>query len=173
MVVDLRGLGKKLSLPKSTNPPSQNIAAVGTPSQRSGWRRTPLVPWAIAAITTVFALAVGMLHFRQAPPEEPVNKVVRFSLIPDEPPSMPAVSPDGQHIAYTAGPGRGRLWIWDLARERARELEGTDGASFPFWSPDTADIGFFVGRELKKISPHGGLAATLCSVPTQFRLAGC
>jgi Tol biopolymer transport system component len=41
-------------------------------------------------------------------------------------------------------------------------LSGTDGASPPFWSPDSRSIAFFAGGKLKKIEVSGGPAQTLC-----------
>ena len=74
-----------------------------------------------------------------------------------------AISPNGKHIAFTDSDAR--LWIQDLDRNEPRAIEGADGAALPFWSPDSQFIGFFVGRELKKVSVHGGPATTLCELP--------
>jgi hypothetical protein len=43
----------------------------------------------------------------------------------------------------------------------ARQLTGTEGASFPFWSPDGRWIAFFAGGKLRKIDPAGGPAQTI------------
>ena len=39
----------------------------------------------------------------------------------------------------------------------ARPLDGTDGARYPFWSPDSRHIGFFAGGSLKRVALTGGL----------------
>jgi Tol biopolymer transport system component len=44
----------------------------------------------------------------------------------------------------------------------ARPLEGTEGASYPFWSPDSRSIGFFADGKLKRIDVSGGPSVTLC-----------
>ena len=44
----------------------------------------------------------------------------------------------------------------------AQPLEGTDGASYPFWSPDSRFVGFFVPGKLKKIDILGGPPQTIC-----------
>ena len=41
-------------------------------------------------------------------------------------------------------------------------MEGTDGASHPFWSPDSRSVGFFAGGKLRKVKLGDGLPATLC-----------
>src|SRR5262249_37371837 len=43
-------------------------------------------------------------------------------------------------------------------------LPSTDGALFPFWSPDSRAIGFFAQGKLKKIAASGGLAESICDV---------
>ena len=51
---------------------------------------------------------------------------------------MPAISPDGRKLAFvaTTSDGRDFLYLRPLDSLDARRLEGTDGASYPFWSPD-------------------------------------
>ncbi len=44
-------------------------------------------------------------------------------------------------------------------------LEGTNGGSRPFWSPDSKSIGFFVGSRLKRVSVGGGGLLDICEVP--------
>jgi eukaryotic-like serine/threonine-protein kinase len=44
-------------------------------------------------------------------------------------------------------------------------LAGTEGAYYPFWSPDSRFVGFFAARKLKKIDIGGGLPQTLCDAP--------
>ena len=43
-----------------------------------------------------------------------------------------------------------------------KPIDGTDGASGPFFSPDGKWIGFFAQNKLKKIPTSGGAAQTLC-----------
>jgi hypothetical protein len=47
----------------------------------------------------------------------------------------------------------------------ARRLPGTEGASQPFWSPDSRFIGFAAGEQLRKIDIAGGPPVTLCDAP--------
>ena len=54
-----------------------------------------------------------------------------------------AISPDGQSVAFVAVTKETpRLWIRTLSSLTARELPDTEGARFPFWSPDSSAIGF-------------------------------
>jgi hypothetical protein len=43
-----------------------------------------------------------------------------------------------------------------------RALPSTEGARYPFWSPDGAYLGFFARGRLKKIAPGGGPPQTIC-----------
>ena len=79
-------------------------------------------------------------------------------------PAGPAVlSPDGRNLAFAAsGPdSRSRLWIRSLNSVVSRTLSGTDGAAYPFWSPDGEQLGFFTDGKLKKIEIGSGKVTTL------------
>src|SRR4029453_17939963 len=52
--------------------------------------------------------------------------------------------------------GRSRLWVRALDQAIARTLPGTDGANWPFWSPDGHAVGFFADGKLKRINLGGG-----------------
>ena len=41
-------------------------------------------------------------------------------------------------------------------------LRGTEGANFPFWSPDGKQIGFFADSKLKRVAIDGGAIQTIC-----------
>ena len=43
-----------------------------------------------------------------------------------------------------------------MASAEARPIQGTEGAAFPFWSPDSRFIAFFAGGKLKKVAIAGG-----------------
>lgn len=82
-----------------------------------------------------------------------------------------AVSPDGRHLAFVATDQAGNdvLWIRSFDSLTARSLAGTQGAEYPFWSPDSRWIGFFTNRTyaerfyLKKIDVAGGPPVTVAS----------
>jgi DNA-binding winged helix-turn-helix (wHTH) protein len=104
---------------------------------------------------------------RRASPT-PGQRVVRSSLLP--PPNtsfLPAhfaLSPDGTRLAFVAaGPDRKEvLYVRDLSGASAQQLNGTDGAGLPFWSPDSRRLGFFAGGKLKTIDIAGGAVRLLC-----------
>jgi Tol biopolymer transport system component len=44
-------------------------------------------------------------------------------------------------------------------------LQGTENASYPFWSPDDATVAFFADGHLKRIAATGGVAQILANAP--------
>jgi len=77
---------------------------------------------------------------------------------------MLALSPDGRMLVFaaTGADGKDFLYLRPLDSLESRVLPGTEGAAFPFWSPDSRSIGFFAQRKLKRIDVAGGSAVTLC-----------
>ncbi|HXI02192.1 MAG TPA: protein kinase, partial [Candidatus Saccharimonadales bacterium] len=68
-----------------------------------------------------------------------------------------ALSPQGDRLAFLGESKEPvRIMIRSLADGEVRTLEGTSGASFPFWSPDGRWIAFFADEKLKKIQAGGG-----------------
>jgi eukaryotic-like serine/threonine-protein kinase len=129
-----------------------------------------VAPWIAAAAFAVLAAALAFVHFREKPPEV---RVERFSLLTPEkadlssPYSLPAISPDGRRVAIAPRiDGQYALWVRDLDGLAFRMLPGTEGANYPFWSPDSRWFGFFAGGKLKKIEVTGGSAITLCDAPS-------
>ena len=59
------------------------------------------------------------------------------------------------------------LFVRRLDSDNLKPLEGTTGAAYPFWSPDSQTIGFFADGKLRTVAAAGGTAATLCSAPNQ------
>ena len=133
---------------------------------QSPWKRA--LPWALFAVTALVALAVSLIHLREAPPDPSVKPVRRFAFTPvsfDANENVTVISPNGRHIAYIAGFSPTKLWIQDLDQSRPREIEGTEGALRPFWSPGSDFVGYLANNELKKIPIQGGPAITLCPLP--------
>jgi len=118
------------------------------------------------------ALLLGTLGFAGAyftrQPMTNDARMIKLSLLPPEKSSFGqiAISPDGRLLAFTAATGgKVQLWVRSLDSTDARPLAGTQGAIFPFWSPDSHFIGFFADGRLKKIEFTGGPIQTLCEAP--------
>ncbi len=78
-----------------------------------------------------------------------------------------AISPDGLTIAFVAtdSSGTNRIWVRPLNSLNAIPLQGTEEATYPFWSFDSRTIAFFAGGKLKKIDSRGGPTLTICEAP--------
>ena len=75
-----------------------------------------------------------------------------------------ALSPDGRYLVMSAvdASGKTMLWLRPLDTRVAQPIAGTEGASFPFWSPDSRFIAFLAETKLKKVGIAGGDVNTLC-----------
>ncbi len=77
-----------------------------------------------------------------------------------------ALSPDGTHLAFVAaGTGSPRLWLRPLNAATAHALPGTEGAEYPFWSPDGRTIGFFATGKVKRIDIAGASPQIIADAP--------
>jgi len=79
----------------------------------------------------------------------------------------PALSPDGHTVAFPASNANGKimLWVRSLDSFEARVLPGTDGAQFPFWSPDSRALGFFAEGKLNTIKAAGSPPVAIADAP--------
>ena len=125
--------------------------------------RSPRIAWTISAVMTIAAAALAFAYFRPTP--APPAQSVRFQIAP--PGQAPAehfvLSPDGRMLAFVANNGGAdQVWIKSMDALEAHALSGTDGAAYPFWSPDGAFIGFFSQGKLRKVATAGGPPQVLC-----------
>ena len=77
-----------------------------------------------------------------------------------------ALSPDGRTLVVSARSATGvrALWKRDLAQPAFTRMAGTEDAIYPFWSPDSRQVGFFTVDAMKRIPVEGGPAQTICQV---------
>ncbi len=142
----------------------------GLPLPRVARRmRRKRLAWIGLAAAASAALAVQLMRQRPA-----LSARFETSILPPDKNefvfrgSPPAVSPDGHRIAFTAETSEGtrRLWVRPFDSASAQALPGTEGATKPFWSPDSRSLGFFADGKLKKVEASGGPPQTLCDAPS-------
>jgi serine/threonine protein kinase len=118
--------------------------------------KSPRLAWIFAA---AFALAFGSVtavYFSQRPPAAPEMRL-EINTPSTSAPLEFALSPDGRYIVFVAsGDGPQRLWLRALDKTDAQPLAGTEGANYPFWSPDSRSIGFTATGKLQRIDIAGG-----------------
>jgi len=76
-----------------------------------------------------------------------------------------ALSPDGKTVAMVAYWDQGNkymIWTYKLGEATPTIVEGTEGASEPFWSPDGQSIGFFAQGKLKRTDVTGKSVQVIC-----------
>jgi len=136
--------------------------------------------WLAAGLAAALLLALSVwvaVHLRHEPAPA---AAVRFEIPPPDklsffPFQLPAVSPDGQRIAFTASTGYAvdsggmvgqRLFVRSLDAPTATEIP-VEGSSplFPFWSPDGRQIAFRSGATIEKVYLSGGPPFTICNCP--------
>jgi serine/threonine protein kinase len=129
-------------------------------------RSNRLLVWALAVVTLIAAvLAVPtVIHFREAPLVVPAEIRLEVNTPPTADPFSFAISPDGRRLVFVGtSEGKAQLWLRTLDSLAAHPLPGTEGASFPFWSPDSASVGFFADSKLKRIDLVGGAPQVLAN----------
>jgi Tol biopolymer transport system component/predicted Ser/Thr protein kinase len=138
---------------------ADTVLSTAAPSQS----RFGMAGWISAGVFALVAVALAFIHFRERPPDP---QVLRYTIALPEKIAVDdfAISPDGRSVAIRglSGNGSRQLWVRLLDSLQPRALPGTEGAGFPFWSPDSRYIGFFANGKLKKLAAAGGLPQTLC-----------
>jgi eukaryotic-like serine/threonine-protein kinase len=140
---------------------SQNTAGPAIASNRRVHRS-----W--AAVLVLCMAAAGVLVWRSEGTASRFPREMRLEIA--TPPSTESVSlamsPDGEKLVFVAwSEGRPVLWLRSLVTGEARPLAGTDGATFPFWSPDNRSIGFFADERLHRIDVDGSALTPLAAAP--------
>ena len=152
---------------------SGQINAVQTVDKDTGRLGTirSLLPWALAGVLFLTAAGFAWLYLRRAEPTQPV---MRFTLTPPEKSGFGeslALSPDGSRLVYVviSDKGESSLWVRHIASPEPQQVAGTDGAEFPFWSPDGHSVGFFAGSKLKRVDVNGGPVQVIAECSTDPR----
>ena len=147
---------------------SSDVAAQVSPPSTRRFQK-----WALAAVL-VAAIALTLpAALRPAPaapvwkfPVDPPPNATFAAPIAQVPSTQFALSPDGRVLAFVATrPGEPpRLWLREMDKLNPVPLEGTEGASFPFWSHDGRAIAFFSRSQLKRVDRTGGPPRDICDV---------
>jgi serine/threonine protein kinase len=133
----------------------------------SHWVKWERLAWAVALLSTS---AILLWNYNRSAPE--ASGIVRSSLLPPPGSSYEsynfAVSPDGERLAFVAvgREGKSTLWVRSLSVATAQEFSATEGAMYPFWSPDSRRVGFFADGKLKTVDTGNGAVKILCSAQT-------
>jgi eukaryotic-like serine/threonine-protein kinase len=127
-------------------------------------RRFSPLPWLAAALAMV-AVATGTWYIARRPPS--TNRMEFALAVPDEMSiSHMALSRDGSMLVFVSPEENSALpmlFVQRVGSPNVTPLPGTQGASYPFWSPDDAYVGFFANGKLQKIAVAGGTPQVLAT----------
>jgi eukaryotic-like serine/threonine-protein kinase len=171
---DLAFALESLSAHGGATPPAVAAIDAARPAPALWGRRAAMLWASVACVLLVATIVLAIGYVRRAPA---APAVVQFTVgeptdatFAGGPAYAPgaAISPDGRHVVFMAtrtGASMALLWVRSLEVPEARPLAGTDGANFPFWSPDSKSIAFFAQGKLKRVDVSGGPTQTLCDAP--------
>ena len=126
-------------------------------------RKIPLGFWAAVALALAIGVGVAWLLARR----HTSATRMEFSIsVPGEVSHM-ALSPDGSMLAFVSPEqksGLPMLYVQRVGSPISTVLPGTEGVSYPFWSPDGAYVAFFANGKLQKLAVSGGTPQVLATV---------
>ncbi|GAC1617687.1 MAG: hypothetical protein NVS9B13_04680 [Candidatus Acidiferrum sp.] len=143
------------------------LSGTGTTSTIPAPPQSPTRWWLVglAAALAVLATASSVYVFR---PHETSAERLEFAIPIAGEVSHLAISADGRMLAFVSpdeASGTSMLSIQRIGSSKVSVLSGTEGANYPFWSPDGAYVAFFADGKLKKIAVSGGVAQVLAIAP--------
>ena len=160
----------RIELELALEDPDGSARMSGAPAPVPVDARWRLLPWGIALAAVVVALAMMTRGGAPDPPSTPRRHLT--VTIPDKAPvgaggvedAPPAISPDGTRLVVgIQREGMLQLALRALDSFDITPLDGTDGAQFPFWSPDSKHLGFFRGGRLMRMELATGKLLTIAS----------
>ena len=141
------------------------VDTIVRPEEHKPTRARAYAFWAVALDAMRDGCSVVAVRNRPGPVAS--GPLIRSSLLPPAHMSFVpysfALSPNGGYLAFVAeaSDGSRSLWIRSMTMTTATSIAGTEGASFPFWSPDERRIGFFADRKLKTIDIANGAVSVV------------
>jgi Tol biopolymer transport system component len=127
-------------------------------------RRVSVLLWLSVALALIAVAGLTWVVARRPAP----TKRMQFALaVPDEMSiSHMALSRDGSMLVFVSPEEHSAmpmLFVQRVGSPNVALLPGTQGASYPFWSPDNAYVGFFANGKLQKMAVSGGTPQVLAT----------
>jgi serine/threonine protein kinase/Tol biopolymer transport system component len=126
--------------------------------------RSWMLPTLLVAVLAIIAAGVSFLSKSSS-----VVERLQFSVpVPGEVGHL-ALSADGRMLAFVSPDertGAPMLYVQRVGASDAVLVPNTQGASYPFWSPDGAYVAFFANGKLLKMPASGGNPQVLASATT-------
>ncbi len=126
--------------------------------------RAPLWPW-LAAVVALVAVSAATWFVARRP--QPTTRMQFALAVPDEMSiSHMALSRDGSTLVFVSpeeNSAMPMLYVQRVGSSSVTLLPGTQGASYPFLSPDATSVGFFANGKLQKMAISGGTPQILAT----------
>jgi serine/threonine-protein kinase len=147
----------------------EEVATTADAAPRRG--RLPWILTALLAVVALIAIASSWLAPERAAPDSLSVSVVvsdELSLMGGAAGDMlAAISPDGRQLAFTARRDETTLlYLRSFDSDEVIEIDRTETASSPVFSPDGQWIAYFGVGGLAKVSVRGGAPVSLAEAPT-------
>ena len=127
-------------------------------------RRMPVLRW-LGTATAMLAVAAASWFVARHP--APATRMQFALAVPDEMSiSHMALSRDGSMLVFVSPEENSALpmlFVQRIGSPSVTPLPGTQGASYPFWSPDGAYVAFFANSKLQKMAISGGTPQVLAT----------
>jgi Tol biopolymer transport system component len=154
---------RDLSFALSALSGSETSAAARVPTAAAPGRMRILPSAAVALAMVAVAAATWFVARRP----EPTTRM-QFLLAGSAEMSIShmALSRDGAMLAFVSpeeSSALPMLYVQRIGSSNLTPLPGTQGASYPFWSPDDTYVGFFAKGKLQKIAISGGTPQVLAT----------
>ena len=150
-----RDVARELKWTAESGPPTRRITS-------EAWTIREKLGWAAACVLALALIAALMP--RRSPP--PAQTAYFFAPLPAR---DIALAPDGRTaaiVSYSETARKNVIWIYEVGSQGVRSLADTEGADYPFWSPDGKWIGFFADGRLKKLELASGQVRAVCDAPS-------
>jgi serine/threonine protein kinase len=130
----------------------------------------PRIAWSLAALALAALAVVSWIAVTgdRTEPQPEIRATVappedRHFLINGTQAGSISISPDGTKMTFSASSGSGRssLFLRSLDSTKPQVIPGTEGATLPFWAPDSRQLGFFADGKIKKLRLDGGAPMTV------------
>jgi hypothetical protein len=127
-------------------------------------RRVPILLWLSIALALAAVAAVTWFVARRP---VPMTRMQFALAVPDEMSiSHMALSRDGSMLVFVSpeeSSALPMLYVQRVGSSSVTLLPGTQGASYPFWSPEGAYVAFFANGKLQKMAISGGTPQALAT----------
>jgi eukaryotic-like serine/threonine-protein kinase len=122
--------------------------------------------WKAVAIALAVVAVCGAVAWFFAP-RPPSKARMQFAIPLEAEATQMALSRDGSMLAFISpeeSTGLPALYVERIGSPGATLLARTQGATYPFWSPDGANIAFFANSKLQRVPATGGPAQKIADV---------